>query len=125
MPAMLSKLTRLGLGLLVLVPAACPSATAIAQTAPPPTTVCMARAGNNPDSPTFVAVIPASEQANMAAKGFALHACSVDAGELAAYRAKVCHLADAAPQVVQGQFEQEYNITPRALCDMANMIAVS
>lgn len=120
---MLSKLTRVGLAVLAITPMMTVPAPAIAQASPPPSSVCMARPGNEPDSPTFVAVVPASEQANMAGRGYALHDCSVDVSELATYRSKVCHLANATPTVVQSQFEQQYNISPRALCDMANTLA--
>ena len=106
----------------LLLPTSSP-ALAQAATPAPSVPVCMARPGANPDSPTFVALVPASEQGNMADKGFTARLCSVDSGELAGYRTKVCHLANDAPSVVQSQFEQEYNISPRMLCDMANQLA--
>jgi hypothetical protein len=101
------------------------SAPVHAQETPPAaiSAVCMARPGSNPDSPTFVALVPASEQASMSDKGFSVRFCSIDSDELASYRTKVCHLANDAPPVVQDQFVQEYNISPRALCDMANLLA--
>lgn len=122
MPAMLSKLARAAAAVLLLAPTLTAPAPVIAQSAPP-APVCVARPGNAPDSPTFVAVIPPGEQAAMAGKGYAPHACVVDPTELATYRAKVCHLANDVPAEVQGQFEQQYNISPRALCDMANTLA--
>lgn len=85
--------------------------------------VCMTRPGNKPGSPTFVSLVPLSGQAGMADKGFAVRLCKFDPGGFAVYRAKVCHLANDAPTLVQSQFEQQYNITPRALCDMANTLA--
>ena len=120
---MLSKLTRIGFAALAITPMMTVPVPAIAQASPPPSSVCMARPGNEPDSPTFVAVVPTSEQANMADKGYTHHDCSVDASELATYRSKVCQLANETPAVVQAQFEQQYNISPRALCDMANTLA--
>lgn len=122
MPAMLSKLAGLAAVVLLLAPAMTVPAPVMAQSSPP-SPVCMARPGNNPESPTFVAVVPATEQANMTDRGYSPHACVVDPGELAAYRSKVCHLANDVPAAVQGQFEQQYNISPRALCDMANTLA--
>lgn len=119
---MLSKLARAAAAVLLLAPTLTAPAPVIAQSAPP-APVCVARPGNAPDSPTFVAVIPPGEQTAMASKGYAPHACVVDPTELAAYRAKVCHLANDVPVEVQGQFEQQYNISPRALCDMANTLA--
>ena len=125
MPIMLSKLTRIGLAVLAITPMMSMPTPAVAQASAPPSSVCMARPGNAPDSPTFVAVVPTSEQAIMVDRGYTLHACLVDASELATYRSKVCHLANATPAVVQSQFEQQYNISPRALCDMANELAAS
>lgn len=122
MPAMLSKLARSAAAALLLAPMLSTPTPVIAQSAPP-SPVCVARPGNAPDSPTFVAVIPPSEQAAMSGKGYAPRACVVDANELSAYRAKVCHLANDVPAQVQAQFEQQYNISPRALCDMANTLA--
>lgn len=119
---MLSKLARAAAAVLLLAPTLITPAPVIAQSSPP-APVCVARPGNAPDSPTFVAVIPPSEQAAMADKGYAPHACVVDANELATYRAKVCHLANDVPAAVQTQFEQQYDISPRALCDMANTLA--
>ena len=121
MPAMLIKLARVTAALLLASTVTVP-VTGIAQTSPP-SPVCMARPGNDPESPTFVAVVPASEQTNMKDRGYSPRACLVDSSELAAYRSKVCHLANDVPAVVQGQFEQQYNISPRALCDMANTLA--
>lgn len=122
MPDMLSKLIRAGAAALLFAgPQATP--TPIMAQSIPPAPVCVARPGNAPDSPTFVAVIPPSAQQAMADRGYGTHACVVDLAELAAYRAKVCHLANDVPAEVQAQFEQQYNISPRALCDMANALA--
>lgn len=121
MPAMLSRLTRLGLIALLTAPVATVPAPLAAQSSPPALT-CMARPGNTLGSPLFVAVIPLSEQQAMTEKGFSPQNCVVDPGELAAYRTKVCHLANDAPAEVQVQFEQQYNVSPRALCDMANTL---
>lgn len=118
---MLSKLARIGTAALLLTPVLTAPTPVIAQSSTS-SPVCMTRPGNNPESPTFVAVIPSSEQQAMADKGYTPHVCLVDANELAAYRAKVCHLANDVPIFIQSQFEQEYNISPRALCDMADML---
>lgn len=119
---MLSKLARIGTAALLLTPMLTASTLAVAQSGPPGP-VCMARPGNEPESPTFVAVVLPSEQQTMADKGYTPQPCLVDANELATYRAKVCHLANETPAEVQVQFEQQYNVSPRALCDMANTIA--
>lgn len=119
---MLSKLTRSGAAALLLIPTLTVPAPVAAQTTPP-APVCMARPGSNPESPTFVAVIPPSEQQAMADRGFTPYACVVDPTELATYRVKVCHLANDVPAAVQAEFEQQYNISPRMLCDLANAIA--
>lgn len=87
--------------------------------------VCMARPPSDPDSPVFVIKIPTSEQSVMAARGYAIHACSADAGAFEAYRARMCHLANVAPAVVQSQFAQKHSASPRELCDLANAIARS
>ncbi|MEQ1499264.1 MAG: hypothetical protein ABL914_11435 [Novosphingobium sp.] len=84
--------------------------------------ICMARTPSNPDSPTFVIKIPTSEQSKMAARGYAIHPCSADVGAFNAYRARMCHLANVAPAVVQNQFAQKHYATPRELCDFANAI---
>ena len=122
MPNMLSKLTRIVATVLLMTPMLIAPIPVIAQSSPP-SPVCVARPGNNPDSPTFVAVIPPNEQQAMADRGFTPHACVVDPSELNAYRAKVCHLANDTPAEVQVQFGEQYNISPRALCDMANTLA--
>ena len=87
--------------------------------------LCMARPANDSDRSTFVAVVPQSEQQATADRDDAGQDCLIGPAELSAYRAKVCHLADEVPTAIQGQFEQEYNITPRALCDIANTLAGS
>lgn len=84
--------------------------------------VCMARPPSDPDSPTFVIKIPTSEQSAMAARGYAIHPCSADVGAFEAYRARMCHLANVAPAVVQDQFAQKHDASPRKLCDLANAI---
>lgn len=119
---MLTRLTRIALAGLLCVPSLAVPATATAQS-DPPRFVCMARPGSTPGSPTFVAVVPASAQSAMADNGYVPQACLVDPAQLAVYRAKVCHLAYEAPTEVQGQFEQQFNVPPRQLCDMANAIA--
>lgn len=86
---------------------------------------CMARPPSNPDSPTFVIKIPTSEQSAMAARGYAIHPCPVDVGAFEAYRERMCHLANVAPAVVQSQFAQKHNASPRELCDLANAIGTS
>lgn len=84
--------------------------------------VCMARPPSNPDSPPFVIKIPTSDQSVMATRGYAIHPCSADVGAFEAYRARMCHLANVAPAVVQSQFAQKHNVSPRELCDLANAI---
>lgn len=119
---MLRYISRLSAAALLLCSSQLVPGKLVAQSSSP-APVCMARAGNNQDSPTFVAVIAPGEAAMMSGKGFVPHACQVDAAELATYRAKVCHLANDAPAEVQGQFEQQYNVSPRVLCDMANAVS--
>lgn len=121
----IGRLARLGTAILTFTSLLAVPAPILAQQASPtpPAPVCMARSGSTPDSPVFVAVVPISEQTSLADKGFTASPCLVDSNELASYRVKVCHLANDAPSVVQNQFVQEYNISPRALCDMANVLA--
>lgn len=121
MPDMLKRVTRIGAAALLFVPMLTAPSPVVAQSSPP-APVCMARPGNNPDSPTFIAVIPPSEQQAMADRGYVPHACVVDPTELATYRAKVCHIANDTPAEIQVQFEEQYNISPRALCDMATLL---
>lgn len=121
---MLRTILRIGL----VVPLALnlsirPSPVRAQQSTPAP--VCMAHAAQNPDAPTFVVAIPPSEQQAMADRGFTQNDCAISTGELAAYRLKVCHLANDAPATVQAQFEQEYNVSPKALCDMADVLATA
>lgn len=122
MQNMLSKPMRTAAAALMLTPVLVTPVPVSAQLAPPGP-VCVARPGNHPDSPTFVAVTPPSEQQAMAERGYSAHACVVDPAEIAAYRAKVCHLANDVPAEVQAQFGQQYNISPQALCEMANTLA--
>jgi hypothetical protein len=84
--------------------------------------VCMARPGDSADSAVFVIVVPARAQSAMADRGYTPHPCSGDPEAFVNYRSKVCHLANDAPAVVQGQFVQQYNVSPRELCDMANAL---
>lgn len=119
---MLNNLTRISAAALALTPALAAPAPVLAQ-ATVPVPICMSRPGNNPGSPAFVALIPPSEQLAMTDRGFTTYACVVELAELTTYRTKVCHLANDVPMQVQAQFEQQYNVSPRALCDMANILA--
>lgn len=124
------KLCRIGVASAAILSAAAlmavplPGESAIAQsggTASSP--VCMARQGTAPGSGLFVVVVPASAQAAMAGKGYALQTCSGDEGAMESYRTRVCHIANAAPAVVQDQFAYQNNVTARELCDLAGAIA--
>lgn len=95
------------------------------QVSPSPGPVCMARPSNNAGSPVLVIMVPAAGQAAMETRGFAARACSGDKTAFTNYRTRICHLANDAPAVVQGQFGQTYNAAPRELCDFANAIAGS
>lgn len=124
------KLGRIGAAASAMLPVAAmlaailPGAQASAQSAGAARSpVCMARQGTAPGSGLFVVVVPASAQSAMAGKGYALQACSGDQGAMANYRTRVCHIANAAPAVVQEQFAYQNNVTARELCDLANAVS--
>lgn len=128
--AISSKLGRIGAAAATMLPVAAmlaailPGAQAGAQSAGAASSpVCMARQGTAPGSGLFVVVVPASAQSAMAGKGYALQACSGDEGAMANYRTRVCHIANAAPAVVQEQFAYQNNVTARELCDLANAVS--
>lgn len=109
---------------LFLQPSASMPALAQDATSPsPPAPVCMARQSSAPGAGELVIVIPADKQTAMEARGFASHACSDDPGALAAYRAKICQLANNAPQALLDQFNQANSVSPAELCEMAKALS--
>lgn len=103
----------------LVLPALLQAGQATAPTGP----ACMARPETNQDVAAFVIKVPASAQNAMAARGFASRPCAGDQNAFERYRSRMCHLANDAPIVVQNQFTQKNNVTPRELCDLATQVS--
>lgn len=114
------------------------SAQATAQTAPPTLSIpteqvitaangvsarCMARTTTQKENPnwSFVVPVPAANQADFAAKGFAPAACAGLHVNLAKFRADACDLA-RSNDAVQARTEQVLGVDARKLCAAAKLL---
>lgn len=107
------------------VPLVAQQTTTSSATAPAPLAkaVCLSRKSDGPGKNDMVIAVPPAQQADMEGRGYVARACKSDSGATAAYRSKVCELAQKAPKPLRDQFIRNSKVSPQELCDMAGKVS--